>query len=51
LVLLLIFVAALGDVEPSDAEAATIAACGLAVLWAAHSWRRLWADERRRDDR
>jgi hypothetical protein len=46
-VLLSITVAAAGGIEPSEAELATAAVCVLAVLWAVHAWRRLWADERR----
>lgn len=45
-VLAFILFAAIGDVEPSEAEVAMVAFCVLAVLWAAHAWRRLWDDER-----
>jgi hypothetical protein len=45
-VLAFIFSAALGGLEPGDAEVLVVAVCVLAVLWAAHAWRRLWADER-----
>jgi hypothetical protein len=47
-VVLAITVAAAGGVEPSEAELATGAVCVLAVVYAVHAWRRLWADERRR---
>jgi len=46
-VLLYLTIAAGGGIEPGEAEVATVAACALAVLWAAHAWRRLWDDERR----
>ena len=46
-VLLYIAIAAAGGIEPGEAEIATAAACLVAVLWAAHSWRRLWEEERR----
>ena len=39
-VVYLLFIA-LGDIKPSDAPAATIAALVLAVLWLAHAWRRV----------
>jgi hypothetical protein len=45
-VLVFIFSAALGGLEPGDAEVLMVGACVLAVLWAAHAWRRLWSDER-----
>lgn len=45
-VLAFILFAAIGDVDPSEAEIAMVAFCVLAVLWAAHAWRRLWSDER-----
>jgi hypothetical protein len=45
-VLVFIFSAALGGLEPGDAEVLVVAVCVLAVLWAAHAWRRLWDDER-----
>lgn len=41
LVVVYLFFVALGGVEPSDAPVATGIALGLAVLWLAHSWRRL----------
>ena len=47
IVLLFIFVAALGAVEPEDALGVTIVVVALAVLWLAHAWRELWRDERR----
>jgi hypothetical protein len=47
IVLLFIFFAALGAVEPSDALELTIFVLALAVLWLAHAWRGLWRDERR----
>ncbi len=43
-----IVIAAAGGIEPSEAEVVTVAACVLAVVWTAHAWRRLWADEERR---
>ena len=43
--LLFIFFAALGAVEPSDVLALTIVVLALAVLWLAHAWRGLWRDE------
>jgi hypothetical protein len=46
IVVLFIFFAALGAVEPGDAIALTIAVLALAVLWLAHAWRGLWRDER-----
>ena len=46
-VILYIVIAAAGGIEPSEAEVATAVACLLAVLWAAHAWRQLWADEHR----
>ena len=42
-VVLYLFFAALGTVDPGDAKGATIAVAVLAVLWLLHSWRRLWA--------
>jgi hypothetical protein len=45
IVLLFIFVAALGAVEPGDAVELTVVVFVLAVLWLAHSWRALWRDE------
>ena len=46
-VLLFIFVAALGALEPGDAVELTVAVMALAVLWLAHAWRDLWRQERR----
>jgi hypothetical protein len=46
IVVLFIFFAALGAVEPGDALGLTIAVLALAVLWLAHAWRGLWRDER-----
>jgi hypothetical protein len=47
LVLMFIFLAALGAFEPGEVLPLTIAAVGLAALWLAHEWRGLWRDERR----
>ena len=41
LVVAYFFFVALGGIEPDDAPVATGIALGLAVLWLAHSWRRL----------
>lgn len=41
LVVVYLFFVGLGGIEPSDAPVATGIALGLAVLWLAHSWRRL----------
>ena len=41
LVVVYFFFVALGGIEPDDAPVATAIALGLAVLWLAHSWRRL----------
>ena len=46
IVVLYIFFAALGGIDPAEARAATIVVLVLAVLWLAHSWRRLWAEEK-----
>jgi hypothetical protein len=46
IVVLFIFFAALGAVEPGDAIGLTIAVLALAVLWLAHEWRGLWRAER-----
>ncbi len=43
-VVLFIFFAALGGVDPGEAEAATIAIAVVAVVWTAHAWRRLFGD-------
>ena len=45
IVLLYIFLAALGGIDPAEAEAATATVVVLAVLWLTHSWRRLWVEE------
>jgi fatty acid desaturase len=47
LVLVFIFLAALGAFEPGDVLPLTIAAVALAALWLAHEWRGLWRDEQR----
>jgi hypothetical protein len=44
IVLLFIFFAALGAVEPDEALELTIVVLALAVLWLAHAWRGLWRD-------
>ena len=44
IVVLFIFFAALGAVEPENALGLTIAVLALAVLWLAHAWRGLWRD-------
>jgi hypothetical protein len=46
IVVLFIFVAALGAVEPGEAIELTIVVLALAVLWLAHAWAGLWRDER-----
>ena len=46
-VVLFIFFAALGAIEPDEALELTIVVLALAVLWLAHAWRGLWRDERR----
>jgi heme A synthase len=46
-VVLYIFFAALGALEPGDAVELTVVVLGLAVLWLAHAWRGLWRDEPR----
>lgn len=43
LVVLYLFLVAIGGVDPGDAPAASIAATAAGVLWLAHAWRRLWA--------
>jgi hypothetical protein len=48
IVVLFIFFAALGALEPSEALELTIAVLALAALWLAHAWRELFRDERRR---
>jgi hypothetical protein len=47
IVVLFIFFAALGAVQPDDAVELTVVVLVLAVLWLAHAWRGLWRDERR----
>jgi hypothetical protein len=47
LVLLFIFFAALGAIDPTEAVEVTVVVLALAVLWLAHAWRDLWLDERR----
>ena len=42
LVVLYLFFVAVGGVDPDADSVWTIAALVLAVLWLAHSWRRLW---------
>jgi membrane protein YdbS with pleckstrin-like domain len=42
-VVLYLFFVALNAINPSDAPAASIVVAVLALLWLAHSWRRLWA--------
>lgn len=44
-VVLFIFFAALGGIDPAGAQAATIAIGVLGALWLVHSWRRLWSEE------
>ncbi|HEV2873583.1 MAG TPA: hypothetical protein VGW14_00425 [Thermoleophilaceae bacterium] len=46
IVVLFIFFAALGAVEPDETLELTIVVLALAVLWLAHAWRGLWRDER-----
>lgn len=48
IVLLFIFLAALGAIDPEDAVVLTVVVLALAVLWLTHAWRGLWRDERRR---
>jgi hypothetical protein len=43
LVVLYLFFVAVGGVDPGEDPAWAIAALVLALLWLAHSWRRLWA--------
>jgi heme A synthase len=47
IVLLFIFFAALGAIDPGEALAVTAVVLALALLWLAHAWRGLWRDERR----
>jgi hypothetical protein len=48
IVLLFIFLAALGAIDPEDAVVLTVVVLALAVLWLTHAWRGLWRDERRK---
>ena len=43
IVVLFLFFMALDTFDPGDAPAATGVVAVLALLWLAHSWRRLWA--------
>jgi hypothetical protein len=43
LVVLYLFFVVAGGVDPSEDPGWSVAALVLAVLWLAHSWRRLWA--------
>jgi len=43
-VVLFIFFAALGGIDPGEAQVATIVIGVLALLWIAHAWRRLFGD-------
>lgn len=43
-VVLFIFVAVVGGIDPGEAQVATIVIAVLAVLWLAHAWRRLFGD-------
>jgi hypothetical protein len=47
LVILFIFFAALGAIDPTEAVEVTVVVLALAVLRLAHAWRELWRDERR----
>lgn len=44
IVVLFIFFAAIGGIDPGEAEIATLVIAVLALLWLAHSWRRLFGD-------
>jgi hypothetical protein len=46
LVLVYIFLAALGAFEPGDVIVLTVAAVAAAALWLAHEWREQFRDER-----
>lgn len=46
LVLLGIFLAALGAFDPTEAVGLTVALLVLAALWLGHEWGGLWHDER-----
>ena len=43
LVVLFLFFVAIGGINPDDAQTVSIVALVLAVLWLAHSWRRIWS--------
>jgi hypothetical protein len=45
-VLLFIFLAALGAIDPIEATEVTVVVVAFAVAWLAHAWRELWLDER-----
>jgi TRAP-type C4-dicarboxylate transport system permease large subunit len=47
IVILYIFFAALGAIDPTEAVELTVVVLTLAALWLAHAWRDLWRDERR----
>jgi hypothetical protein len=47
IVLLYIFLAALGAIDPGEVVVVTVLVLALAVLWLAHAWRGLWRDEKR----
>jgi hypothetical protein len=42
LVVLYLFLVAIGGVDPSTAPGASLAALVLAAAWLGHSWRRIW---------
>ena len=44
-VILFIFFAGLGGIDLAEAQVLTIVVAGLAGLWLAHSWRRLWSED------
>jgi hypothetical protein len=46
LVVVYIFLAALGAFEPGDVVVLTVAAVAAAALWLAHEWREQFHDER-----
>jgi hypothetical protein len=48
IVVLYIFFAALGAIEPGEAVELTVVVLALAALWLAHAWRGLWDAERGR---
>ena len=48
LVLIGIFLAALGAFDPTDALGLTIALLLMAALWLGHEWLTLWREEQRR---